>query len=187
MKITITGPRSVGKSTISKIVAKKLNLKYYSSDEIGEKYLKKEGGLDKAIKSGAIGKMIKESSYSLIREVYEKKDFVFDLSGGAFGSRKYSEASKKVRELAKKSSIIIGLLPSKNVKESVEMLFEREKERKHFKEMNKEELLAKVQDDYMKFPQLFKEFCSFIIYVKDKTSEDVADEIASKIRESASR
>ena len=48
MKITITGPRSVGKTTISKIVAKKLRLNYFSSDEIGEKHLKKEG-VNKAI------------------------------------------------------------------------------------------------------------------------------------------
>ncbi|MBT6823985.1 cytidylate kinase, partial [archaeon] len=32
MIITITGPRSVGKSTVSKILAKKLKLKYTSSD-----------------------------------------------------------------------------------------------------------------------------------------------------------
>ena len=63
MIITITGPRSVGKSTISKIVAKKLNMRYVSSDKIGEKAIKKEGGLDKAIKSGVIGKFIKKSAY----------------------------------------------------------------------------------------------------------------------------
>jgi cytidylate kinase len=34
MRIAITGPRSVGKSTISKIVAEKLNLKYISSDDL---------------------------------------------------------------------------------------------------------------------------------------------------------
>lgn len=54
MKITITGPRSVGKSTIGRLVARKLKMKYISSDEIGDKALKKEGGLDKAIKSGII-------------------------------------------------------------------------------------------------------------------------------------
>ena len=32
MKITITGPRSVGKSTVSKILAIKLKLKYIDGD-----------------------------------------------------------------------------------------------------------------------------------------------------------
>jgi len=42
MRIVITGPRSVGKMTISKELSKNLKLKYISSDELGEKALKKE-------------------------------------------------------------------------------------------------------------------------------------------------
>ena len=48
-KITLTGPRSVGKTTISKLLAKRLNLKYISSDELGEKITKKHGGLKKQL------------------------------------------------------------------------------------------------------------------------------------------
>ena len=73
MKITITGPRSVGKTTVSKLLAKNLKLRYYSSDEIGEKALKKEGGLDRAIKSGTIEKFIRKDAYNLIRNVYKKE------------------------------------------------------------------------------------------------------------------
>jgi len=134
MKITITGPRSIGKSTVSKIVAKKLKLKYLSSDEIGEKALKKHGGLDKAIKLGEIGKFIKSSAYGLIRSAYkQRKSIVFDLSGGSITSRKFKHASKQVRETAMQNSIIVGLLPSKNINCSVNFLFKRERERKHFK------------------------------------------------------
>ena len=187
MKITITGPRSVGKSTISKIVAKKLDLKFISSDKIGEKSMKKYGGLDKAIKSGLIGKFIKNSAYGLIREVYRKDNFVFDLSGGAFASRKYNEASKKVRETAKKNSIIIGLLPSKNARESIDLLFLREGKRDHFKGMDKLELLEKVKEDFMKYPRILDRYCDFIIYTKGKSSKDVADEIVKKIKNKMTR
>ena len=128
MIITITGPRSVGKSSVSRIVAEILKLNYVSSDEIGEDALKKEGGLDKAIKSGIIGKFIQGGAYNLIREMYEKDNFIFDISGGSISSGKYPEASEKVREIAKKNSIIIGLLPSENAGESIKFLFEREKE-----------------------------------------------------------
>src|SRR3989338_148594 len=105
MIITITGPRSVGKSSVSRIVAEILKLNYVSSDEIGEDALKKEGGLDKAIKSGIIGKFIQGGAYNLIREMYEKDNFIFDISGGSISSGKYPEASEKVREIAKKNSI----------------------------------------------------------------------------------
>ncbi len=183
MRITITGPRSIGKTTVSKIVARKLNLRYYSSDEIGEKHLKKYGGLDKAIKSGIIGKFIKESSYGLVREVYKKDNFVFDLSGGAVSSKKYAKASQRVRKIAKDNSIIVGLLFSKNIKESVKFLFEREKRRTHFKNTDKKELLAKTKKDYKKFPLLFKELCDFVFYTKGKNPDEIAEEIIRNIKE----
>jgi 8-oxo-dGTP pyrophosphatase MutT (NUDIX family) len=181
MKITITGPRSVGKTTVSKNVAERLNLKYFSSDGIGEKHLRAEGGLDKAIKSGTIGKFIKDSTYGLIRDIYKKDNFIFDLSGGAFSSRKFEEASEKVRKTAEKNSLIIGLLPSEDLDESVNFLFEREKKRVHFKEMDKKELLEKVKKDYKKFPPLFKRFCKIIIYTEEKTPEEITQEILSKL------
>lgn len=181
MRITITGPRSVGKTTISRIVAKKLRLKFYSSDEIGEKAFRKQGGLDKAIKSGEIGRFIKSSAYGLIRKVYEKDNFVFDLSGGSVSSKKYKEASRKVRKIAGKKSIIIGLLPSKNTKKSIKFLFEREKRRKHFKEISKVELYKKIKEDYNKFPILFEKFCDFIVYVEGKSPDRLAQEIIEKI------
>lgn len=181
MIITITGPRSVGKSTIAKILAKKLKLKYVSSDEIGEKALKKHGGLDKAIKSGIIGKFIKSSAYGLIRKQYLKNNFVFDLSGGSVSSTKFPEASAKVRKIAKEKSFIIGLLPSKNIKESINFLFEREKERAHFKEMDKKDLLEKTKKSCKKFPPIFKDLCDLVIYVKGKSADKITGEIAGKV------
>ena len=47
MRITITGPRSIGKTTVSKIVSEKLGFKRFSSDEIGEEAMKEKGGLSK--------------------------------------------------------------------------------------------------------------------------------------------
>ena len=82
------------------VVAKKLNLRYVSSDEIGDNAMKEHGGLDKSIKSGVIDKFIKESAYGLIRQEYEKDDFVLDLAGGAVSSRKHPEANQVVREIS---------------------------------------------------------------------------------------
>jgi len=182
MNITITGPRSVGKTTISKKLAEKLRIKYISSDEIGDRACKKIGGLDKAIKSGEIEKIIENRGDSLIKEVYNmENDFVFDLSGGSVSSKKFPKVSEEVREVAKKYSLIVGLLPSENMKKSVKFLFDREREREHFKEFDSNELLAKTKKSYGKFPPLFKEFCNILIYVEGKTSEEVVKEISEKI------
>ena len=179
MIITITGPRSVGKTTISKLLAKKLKLKHISSDEIGEKAKKNFGGLDKAIKSGKIDEFIKNGAYSLIRAEYEKNNFIFDLSGGSVTSTKFEKESEQVKKIAKEKSKIIGLLPSKNIEESINFLFEREKERIHFKDMDKEELFKKVKINYKKFPKIFGTLCDKIIYVKNKSKKEIIDEILS--------
>ncbi len=181
MIITITGPRSVGKSTVSKIVAKKLKLKYVSSDNIGDKAFKKEGGLNKAIKSGIIKELIKKNGYNLIINEYKKDNFVFDLSGGSVAYTDFPKATKEVRDVANKKSKVIGLLPFKEEDKSVKLLFEREKERKHLKEANEKELFERTKRRYKNFPKLFKVFCDKIVYVGDKTPEKIANEITANL------
>lgn len=183
MRITITGPRSVGKTSISKIVAEKLGLKYISSDEIGEEVFAKHGGLTEAIKSGIVIESIKNGGYTMILDIYDKKDnFVFDLSGGSFASKKMPEQTIKVRTKAKEKSIVIGLLPYKDKEKSIKLLFEREKERKHFKEMSEKELFEQTNKSYDNFPDTFKEFCNVVIYTEDKSSENIARQIVSFVK-----
>ncbi|MBS3092327.1 (d)CMP kinase [Candidatus Pacearchaeota archaeon] len=99
MNITITGPRSVGKTSVSKLLAKKLKLKYISSDDIGERALKKQGGLDKAIKSGIIKEFIKKNGYNLITDVYRKeKNLVINLPSYTQVEKDISKEIKKIRE-----------------------------------------------------------------------------------------
>jgi adenylate kinase family enzyme len=181
MKITITGPRSVGKSTVSKLVAKKLKLKYISSDELGEKALKKYGGLDKAIKSGLIKEFIKNKGYLLILNQYKKDKFVFDLSVGSFTSTKFKKASREVRSTVKKNSLIIALLPSKNEKESIKILYNREIKRDHFKEVDKSALIERTKRRYPEQKEILLKNSNFIIYTKDKTPLKIADEIVNLI------
>lgn len=56
---------------------------------MGEKALKKVGGLDKAIKLGLIKEFIKRRGYVLILDQYRKDNFVFDLSVGSFTSTEF--------------------------------------------------------------------------------------------------
>lgn len=128
MIVTLTGPRSVGKSTVSRLVARRLGLPCVSSDKIGENALKKEGWLDKAIKSGKILTWVKKHGYTLIEEQYKKDNFVFDLSGGSISSQNVGRASSTLRRVVRKRSIVVGLLPYRSAKRSVDLLFSRERE-----------------------------------------------------------
>jgi len=182
MIITITGPRSVGKSTISKLVAKTLRLKYVSSDEIGEKAFEKYGGLDKAIKLGVVENIIKKGGYNLILNQFKEDNFVFDLSGGSINSKKMEKASKQVRKIAKEKSIIFGLLPYENNSKSIKLLFSREQKRIHFKEKDKKELLKRTKKDYPKFLPIFKKFCDYIVFTKDKSPKKISNEIVRLLK-----
>lgn len=176
--ITITGPRSVGKSTVSKLLAKELKKKYISSDEIGEKALKKQGGLDAAIKSGAIKEMIRNKGYSLIKNIYAKeKNFVYDLSIGAFTSKDFPEASAELRNLANKKTILIGLLPCRNNLRAILFLFNRERKREHFRESKKLWLLRKTARNYKRAKRIFEKEMENIIYTWSKSSEEIVKEI----------
>lgn len=138
------------------------------------------------IKSGKIVELISSGSYSLILEQYKKNNFVFDLSGGAFSSKKFPKASREVRNAAKNNSIIIGLLPSKSKRESVKLIFEREKQRPHFKGADEKWLLEKTKKSLAKFPPLFKKHKVMIVYTSGKTPNEIADEIIKAIHKTQS-
>ncbi|MGD9276170.1 MAG: shikimate kinase [Candidatus Pacearchaeota archaeon] len=180
-RITLTGPRSVGKTTVSKLLAKKLKLKYISSDELGEKMTRKHGGLDKAIKSGTIKEIIKKKGYTLILNEYKKKSFVFDLSIGAFTSREFKKAGRELRSVAKKKSFVIGLLPFKPSKKSVELLYKREIKRKHFRNSDKNELLKRTKKRFSEQKDILLKNSNLIIYTEDKTPKKIVKEILSKV------
>lgn len=176
MKITLTGPRSVGKSTIGKILAKKLNLKYISADDLMENAMKPYGGLDKAMKCGNIDKIMNRA-IPQVKSVMSKDNFIYDLAGGAISSRKHKKYVKPIIKLIKKESIIIGLLPSKNDAEAIKLLFNREKIRKHFLGMDKAELKEKVKKDYFKIKKVLPKVAKKVIYINNRPSDCVADEI----------
>jgi len=47
--------------------------------------------------------------------------------------------------------------------------------------MDKLELMKKVDQNYKKFPGSLKELCNKIIYVKNKTPEEIIEEIRAYI------
>ncbi len=182
MKITITGPRSVGKSTISKLLAERLDLGLISSDSLADEALQASGGLDKAIKSRGIDDFVRNESLELIKKVYDKNnDFVFDLARGAVSSGKFSEISEKVRKIVKEKSKVIGLLPFEDDEKSIKFLFDREKNREHFKEMDEKKLFDQTEEDYFKFLKVTGEICKKIVYVGGKSVGEITEEIIKKI------
>jgi len=105
------------------------------------------------------------------------------LAGGAVSSTKHPEASEKVRTVAKSNSVVIGLLPCEDEEESIEFLFEREKNRAHFKDNDKIQLREDVERKYRKLKDILRDIADKILYVKNKEVNEVVEEIISEVKE----
>ncbi|MEW6063523.1 MAG: non-canonical purine NTP pyrophosphatase [Nanoarchaeota archaeon] len=177
IKLTIIGPRSVGKSTVAKELAKKLNAPYFSSDELMNIKTSHLGGLDKTIKSRKMNELIKQA-IPCITEILSKNKFIYDLAGGAVTSRRFPIIARKIGRLIQENSFVIGLIPSPSIKDSIEFLFSREKMREHFKNMNADRLRLMVSKDCKKYFQpAFLNTCDLVVYVKDKSKKEIVNEI----------
>lgn len=176
MKYIITGPRSVGKTTTSKLLAKKLNLEYISSDDEMDVILKEYGGIDGATKSEMMSLII-DKARTLVKKILKKNNFIFDLAGGVLRKKYYNNILKEI----KKQTILIGLIPSTDDKKTIQILYHRERKRPHFNDLSDEKLLAKTKKDYLKIKEALHTECKINIITENKTTGKIVDEIISKL------
>lgn len=179
MSITIVGPRSVGKSTISKALSYNLNYDYVSADNLMNINLKDHGGLEKTIKDGKI-ELIMERGPRLIKNAFLGERIILDLAGGAISSK---IGSKEIVDIITKKSFVLGLLPfEKPLKESMELLYEREIKKDHFQGVDQIGLYQKVTKDYIILEPVLKRVANSIIYVERKDPLTIVNEAISLFR-----
>ena len=175
MRITIIGPRSVGKTTTAKLLSNELGYFHEESDEVIDKLLLAFGGLSL---------VLKEKRKDLINDACEKRfavalqvdNMIFDLSGGSLLIEE-NDIGKRTQAFIREKSVVIGLLPCVEDNDAIEFLYERERKRDHFEHLSNKELKEKVVRNYKKVKVALKQTAHIIIYVKDKTSEMLVGEI----------
>ncbi|USN45475.1 MAG: hypothetical protein H6502_05515 [Candidatus Woesearchaeota archaeon] len=173
--VTIIGPRSVGKSTIAKLLSAELDKTYVEFDELMKEALEPHGGM-KLIMSKEHRKLVSDTSVAVIKKAYEQENAVFDLTGGAISSA-FDKNNEIIKEVIKSFSTVIMLFPFKDVEQSVSFLFEREQQRKHFLHLDKNFLLQKVREDYLKAFDALYDFSEHVLFVEHKTPEEILAEI----------
>lgn len=178
MRITVIGPRSVGKSTISKLLAERLGLEYLESDSLMSRELTEFGGLDAAIKAGKLEEIMKRGP-RIVSEALTRDNVLLDLAGGAISSRTGMEMGvcQEIISSIKSNSFIVGLLPYEEDEKSINLLINREKNREHFKKMDIEELEENTRKDYLKVKNSFENVIDSLVYVGDKTSKEIVEEV----------
>ena len=106
--VTLVGPRSVGKSSIGKIMAKSLGWNYINLDEYIDQVLKKNGGIGGFTKKYGWGTYMKflHKELKKLLSSFKNKKVVLDCGGGTISSE-FPESELNAHLLKTHSKIIL--------------------------------------------------------------------------------
>ena len=164
--IFLVGLMGSGKTTIGKIIAKKLNYKFIDSDALIEE---KTG-----VKVPLIFEYEGESGFrkretKILSEIIKMNSIVLATGGGII-------LSKTNRQLLSKSSVVIYL--NATIKELVKRLA-NDKERPLIQNVNKEKKLKELIEHRGK---LYESVADHVIETKEKRASEIAGEIILNLR-----
>ena len=166
-RISLTGMMGSGKTSIGKMLAKKINLPFYDSDnDIEDKLnIKISGIFEKYGES-----WFREQEEKICNDILKKEKFVLALGGGAI-------TNKVIRNNIAKNSLLVYLKTDENI------LFERlknDKSRPLLKGSNLNKQISNILRDREKF------YSKSNIVIENNVNdiETVAEEIMSLVKKS---
>ena len=166
-KITLIGPRSVGKTTVGKLLAKKLHVKYFDFDGYVENKL---NGIDLHIKKYGADSYRKEESKILVKFLSKlPNQFVISAGGGTVVSQLKKISQENVKKLKKRSKIVYLAA------ESTKILHQREKKRKGNKPFSETKKLFELRKP------VYERIYDIKILAKNKPAKKIVEEIMTKI------
>jgi shikimate kinase len=173
-ELIIIGPPTIGKTTVSKLLAEKLNIPRISMDDLLFTYFK-EVGFDEnhwkliAEKLGrpAAYRYLKVfGSYGVKRMLESHQNCVFDFGGGGVTGEFPDEYSAMKASLNDFKNVVF-LIPTPDKKESLQYLYKR---------LNINPPGWTILEHII-FHQAHEDFAKHTIYVKDKSPMQICDEI----------
>ena len=182
LPILLIGTRSVGKSTVGKLLASHLAVPFIDLQEIGMKYWREIGYdeelLDRAWSDdradGVYRYMMPFDTHAIARFVTEHPNCVIEL-GALQSVYDDDELFRTVSRVLKPYNVVL-LLPSEDVEESLEILKERDRVIINGMEIN--EHFVRHRSNY--------NLAKYTFYTKDKTPEQTREEILAQIDPKAS-
>jgi len=167
-RFILIGARSVGKTTIGKVLAKKLKIRFYDLDDIVDKDLH---GLDGYIKRYGV-KKYRYIEHEILKEFVRTlpENFVLSLGGGTIASQ-YKSLSRKNQGILKSLGKIIYLRPAISKKDSIKILYANELKRKGDKSLKEIIKLHGLRE------HIYENICDKKIILKDKSMVRIIDEM----------
>jgi hypothetical protein len=182
LPILILGPMCSGKTTVSKLLSKRLGLPRYPLDSLRWYYYAKGGmdfNKDDELKTGDFGILIKSRKpYDLLAIKNAIKDFphgIIDF-GATNSFWKDRNELEQVLEIVKNIENIFLLLPNEDVDRNTEVLNSRLEKRDKSKDI---ERLKAINKEMIECKSQLK-IAKFIIYTEGKTPDRIVNEIIAE-------
>ncbi len=185
-QLIITGPRSVGKTTLANEFFVNIGLRKLDLDDMVNERLEKffkpgnKTALEQAMEQKKF-ELIESTVRNLVSYILALRDTtVIAFAGGAYCG--YNGISNILQQ----NCNVIGLIPFYNHKKSIELLIDREKNRQHFKraiqegKLTIEDLSIRVARDYNKVGKFIRnDNVDKIIWVKYKNPKTILEEVVN--------
>lgn len=175
-EIILLGPVAVGKTTTARLISKKIHKPVISLDDLRFDYYKEIGYDHNHMKelhekAGIMaifqyGKIF--DAYSIERILEDHQNCIFDFGGGNIVSG-YDFDLNRIKKALEPYENVVFLVPGKDNKETLKFIYER----RDIKPGDRELI------EYLVYNHSNYEVAKHMVFVKDKTSEEVCDEVLS--------
>ena len=122
------------------------------------------------------------SANQIIEEVLKTNELVFDVGGGIL-THDFIENNLEHIEKIKNHSFLVGILPHENREESLKIISERELELQRPCGTNLDEIMDIYDVKYSELRPKLNKHCDLIVYVNEKSIDEIAKEIIKFIYE----
>ncbi|MFP4117316.1 MAG: shikimate kinase [Candidatus Woesearchaeota archaeon] len=177
MQVILSGPRSIGKSTVGKILAIRLSWQYHDLDSI----VKGEVGAIKSYMAKNGLEDYRRLELRMLKQVISSAhgDSIISLGGGT-GVSGYSDIDAQARSLIRSSGLVIVILPCIDDEKAVDILYQFELKRSGGRSFIDTKRL------YLRRRHLYEAMAHIIIYKDDKKPESMVQEIINILLERSS-
>ena len=180
--IVVIGPVHVGKSTVCKSLSERTGLPVVAMDDVRSGYYEEvgfDGELAERLRreqgAGSLWSYVKAfDAHSVERILADFPDYIIDMGGGSTVHEQDDQQERVRRALAPFRNVVL-LLPCENPEESLDFLNKRTGWSSEGRNINRL-LLTHLANT---------ELATLTVYVANRSSEEIADEILRRIAEIA--
>lgn len=184
--LVLTGPRSVGKTTVAQLLSAQLGIAWYDTDVLVDTALQQRYSHELSPPTGEplpyLAKAMQLTRFEWISEVLEESclrlaaspaNFILAAAGGAFSYPATAQALHKM-------GIVLGIMPAPTIEDSATVLQAREISRPHFQMLSAADVAARCRAHVEQVFQILEDHADDTLHVGTNSPEAVTQLITSR-------